>query len=134
MELIIGGAYQGKLTHAISQHSLERDEMLDLAEITEQADFSINLSRIRCVYHLESLTYHAVKSGSCPAAFDFIDNLIKSSPKVIIISREVGSGIVPMDKDERLFREFHGEILSKIAARADRVMRVFCGICTRIKG
>jgi adenosyl cobinamide kinase/adenosyl cobinamide phosphate guanylyltransferase len=51
----------------------------------------------------------------------------------IIISDEVGSGIVPNDPFEREYRERVGRILIKLAARAERVERVICGIGQRIK-
>lgn len=134
MELIIGGAYQGKLTYAASTYSIKPEEMLDLALPPENLVSIKDLSEIRCVYHLESLTYRAIKSGTCEAVLSFLNSLFESHPDIIVISREIGSGVVPMDKDDRFFREFHGKLLSKIAARADCVTRIFCGIGTKLKG
>ncbi len=61
------------------------------------------------------------------------EELVKRSPDMVIISDEVGSGIVPMDKFEREYRERLGRFLVKLADRSERVVRVFCGIGTVIK-
>ena len=52
----------------------------------------------------------------------------------VIVMDEVGSGIVPMEKADRLWREACGRCGCMIAARADRVIRLVCGIPTIIKG
>ena len=51
----------------------------------------------------------------------------------IIISDEIGCGIVPEDSEERLWREETGRCLCDIAKRCDEVWRVFCGIGIKIK-
>ena len=52
----------------------------------------------------------------------------------IVIATEVGGGVVPMDASERAWRECTGRLCCDIAAQADRVYRVYCGIATCIKG
>ena len=51
----------------------------------------------------------------------------------IVIMNDVSQGLVPMDADERAFREANGRALIKLAEAADRVYRVFLGIENRIK-
>lgn len=51
----------------------------------------------------------------------------------LVISNEIGSGIVPIDKKDRLWREQTGRMLTKIASQADEVYRVFSGIPQKIK-
>lgn len=51
----------------------------------------------------------------------------------VIIADEVGNGIVPIDESDRRWREVSGAILIEIAAEADEVYRVACGIGQRIK-
>ena len=58
---------------------------------------------------------------------------IKSRPDAVIIAQEVGSGIVPMDKFEREYRERLGRCLVNIAESSDRVIRIFCGMETVLK-
>ena len=52
----------------------------------------------------------------------------------VLIGTEVGCGIVPMDAEERAKRERRGRLQCLIAERADRVVRMCCGIPQVIKG
>lgn len=52
----------------------------------------------------------------------------------VVTSAEVGGGVVPLDPRERAARERAGRLACLLAARADAVVRVFCGIPTVIKG
>ena len=61
-----------------------------------------------------------------------IDNRQKLSDRIIIAS-DVSQGIVPMDPTERAFREMMGRTMLYLAAEADQVYRVFCGLGQQIK-
>ena len=52
----------------------------------------------------------------------------------ILIATEVGGGVVPMDANERANREAAGRLACLLAARADCVVQMFCGIPTVLKG
>ena len=54
--------------------------------------------------------------------------------KEVVIATEVGGGVVPADPEERAAREAAGRLACLLADRADRVIRVFCGIPTVLKG
>ena len=51
-----------------------------------------------------------------------------------VIATEVGGGVVPLDRAEREARERAGRLSCLLAARADTVVRVFCGIPIVLKG
>ena len=53
--------------------------------------------------------------------------------KEVVICDEVGSGIIPVEKDMRKARETVGRTAIELAKRADRVVRVICGIPQIIK-
>ena len=59
--------------------------------------------------------------------------LLLEHPDCIIISDEIGNGIVPMEHEEREYRELTGRLLCELANKADRVERIVCGIGERIK-
>nr|WP_205606416.1 bifunctional adenosylcobinamide kinase/adenosylcobinamide-phosphate guanylyltransferase [Clostridium butyricum] len=63
-----------------------------------------------------------------------IKKMIKENRKAVIISNEIGYGIVPIDKFERRYRELTGRICCEIAKESKEVHRVICGIGTIIKG
>ena len=75
MKLIIGGAYQGKLTWAVEQFGLVPDTLCDLAQGFQPGK--------RCYYHLEAFT--RAEESAAPELFP---------EDAVIISREVGSGVV----------------------------------------
>lgn len=46
----------------------------------------------------------------------------------VVIATEVGGGVVPVDAGERAAREAAGRLSCLLAQRAERVVRVFCGL------
>ena len=68
-------------------------------------------------------------------ALEQIDNIIKAATSwhVILVSNEVGGGIVPSTKIGRLFRDLQGRVNQHVAAKADQVFLVVAGIPIQIK-
>lgn len=52
----------------------------------------------------------------------------------IVTASEIGGGVVPTDAAQRLERERAGRLACMLAARAQCVVQMFCGIPTVIKG
>ena len=52
----------------------------------------------------------------------------------ILIATEVGGGVVPMDAGQRAEREAAGRLACLLAAQAECVVQLFCGIPTVLKG
>lgn len=52
----------------------------------------------------------------------------------VVIATEIGGGVVPMDAGQRTAREAAGRLACLLAARADIVVEMFCGIPTALKG
>ena len=52
----------------------------------------------------------------------------------VVICTEVGAGVVPIDPEERAFRESAGRLAVALADRAACVVRVVCGIPQVLKG
>ena len=55
-------------------------------------------------------------------------------PEIIFIINEIGCGIIPLEKSERIWREQTGRAGTVIAKNSDTVVRIICGIPTVIKG
>ena len=53
---------------------------------------------------------------------------------VQVLATEVGGGVVPMDVKQRADREAAGRLACLLAARAECVVQMFCGIPTVLKG
>ena len=65
------------------------------------------------------------------SAKTLLDPLLR---KKLVLCREVGSGVIPMDPGEREWREATGRLCCALAARADAVVRVVCGVPIALKG
>lgn len=65
---------------------------------------------------------------------DLVDALDRAACPVILVSNEVGSGIVPENRLARQFRDVMGIINQRIAACTDEVIWTVAGIPVTIKG
>jgi adenosylcobinamide kinase/adenosylcobinamide-phosphate guanylyltransferase len=63
----------------------------------------------------------------------FLDAAGQHGATVIMVTNEVGAGIVPENKLARLFRDIAGRINQTVAARADEVYLLVCGLPVKIK-
>jgi adenosylcobinamide kinase/adenosylcobinamide-phosphate guanylyltransferase len=63
----------------------------------------------------------------------FLDAAGQREATVIMVTNEVGAGIVPENKLARLFRDIAGRINQTVAARADQVYLVVCGLPVKLK-
>lgn len=66
------------------------------------------------------------------AALEALADRLATYP--VVIATEVGGGIVPVDETQRAQREAAGRLACLLAARADTVVRLFCGLPTVLKG
>ena len=64
---------------------------------------------------------------------DFIDALQRFRGDLIVVSNEVGTGIVPANAAARLFRDEHGWLNQAVAAACDEVFLVTAGLPLRLK-
>ena len=64
----------------------------------------------------------------------FEEALDRRAGSVVLVSNEVGFGIVPDNALARRFRDLQGRLNQRIAARADRVVLVVAGLPLVVKG
>ena len=64
---------------------------------------------------------------------DFLDAADKTTKTIILVTNEVGFGIVPEYKLARVFRDIAGRVNQYIANRAKEVSLVVCGIQMKVK-
>lgn len=78
-----------------------------------------------------------MESEALDTVFDHVGRLLKSleqaSCSIIIVSNEVGTGIVPENRLARLYRDAVGWTNQRIATHADRVFWMVAGIPVQIK-
>ena len=124
MDMIIGGAYQGKLDYA-KEHFNVKDIFTcrdDLAEL----DFSKD-----AIDHLEDFALACVRNGV--EAKDYLQSHRQELNDKVIICTDISQGIVPMEPELRALREMTGRAMIYLAKEAETVTRVFCGLGQRIK-
>jgi adenosylcobinamide kinase/adenosylcobinamide-phosphate guanylyltransferase len=64
---------------------------------------------------------------------EFLDEAVLRQTPVIMVTNEVGFGIVPEHKMARIFRDIAGRVNQYLASRADEVYLVVCGLPVMIK-
>lgn len=57
----------------------------------------------------------------------------QNSQSMVIVSDEVGLGVVPATKQTRILRDLYGEVNQLIAKKADDVYFVISGLVQKIK-
>ena len=126
MVLIYAGAYQGKLDFARKNFEIKEEDICYCNSDMESIDFGKKV-----IYGLEKFIYGYEKRGQ--SADEYIRAQLPLMNDKIIICEDISRGLVPMDKLERAWRETNGRVVNAVAAEADEVYTVFCGIESRIK-
>ncbi|MFP3152890.1 bifunctional adenosylcobinamide kinase/adenosylcobinamide-phosphate guanylyltransferase [Lachnospiraceae bacterium ZAX-1] len=114
MILIIGAAASGKR------------EYVRALGYTDADMANAILDKRPVIYNLQDFIYQS----------PFLDSNILLSmllKKEVVICNEVGSGIIPLEHAQRELRETTGRMCILLAKRAERVIRLICGIPTVIK-
>lgn len=124
MEMIIGGAYQGKEQYAKKTYP---DRNFLYGELISMEE----LFQAEGVIGLHAFIRKEMKNNVDLSTL--AEELIKKNPKVILVSDEIGYGVVPIDAFDRAYREQVGRICTKLAAYSKKVTRVALGIGTVIK-
>lgn len=124
MMLIIGGAYEGKTEYA---------KAVGISDICdgETAGFE-EIKKHKCVKNYQMLVKRQLEAGLDP--LNEAKKLFDKCPDIVIISTEIGCGIVPIEKSERIWREIVGKVCCFLAAKSEKVIRISCGIASVIKG
>ena len=122
--IIMGGAFQGKTQYAT--------KIYPGLELTD--GFNCPLDEIEncvAVNKFHSFTRRwLLEERTKEALLTMLEN---NRNLQLLISDEIGYGLVPIDDFEREYREFHGRVMTELAEKADCVERVVCGIPQRIK-
>jgi len=124
MHLIIGGAYQGKVTFAKEHYKLTEHEICCCTQ--DYIDFSKP-----CLAQIEEFTYGCVRRGQNPVTV--FQTHQKEWADCILICNDIFCGVVPMGADMRRWREITGELCQYLSKEADKVSRIFCGLEQRLK-
>ena len=131
MIFVIGGVHQGKLDYTLKLTKFNNEDVIDCLNIGSLKIDEVLTDNRPVVYNFNILIKELLKLyDNEDVVKEKINSMLKNNRKSVIISNEIGYGIVPIDKFERRYRE----LCCQVAKESEEVHRVICGIGTVIKG
>jgi adenosylcobinamide kinase/adenosylcobinamide-phosphate guanylyltransferase len=120
----------------------------DLAALIRRESANYGVILLECVTTMLTNLLFDEAGDSAPETLDFalieaalnrqVDELLiacgESQCQVVIVTNELGLGIVPENRLARHFRDIAGRVNQRLAAQADEVHFVVSGIDMKIKG
>lgn len=153
MEVYFGGAFQGKLEYVLEKKGCLKvadGAGCSLKDIKEAQVLNHLHLYIKRLINKEGAAYNTTVDDTITAddtimadttaktmsAAEIINDIYEANPDIILICDEVGGGIVPLKKEDRIYREAVGRALCCAVKKSDRVERVMCGIgqCLKCDG
>lgn len=127
MKMIIGGAYQGKRAYAETTYQIMA--WADGACCTQEELFSC-----QGVVNFHLYLRRLLEEGKEQYVREqLVEELYAKNRELVLVTNELGYGIVPVDPFDRTWRELTGRICTELASRAEEVIRIVCGIPTLLK-
>lgn len=163
MEVYFGGAFQGKLEYVLkkkgclkvadgagcSLKDIKEAQVLNhlhlyIKRLTYKEGAAYNTTVDDTITTDDTITVDTTADDTITAnttaktmsAAEIINDIYEANPDIILICDEVGGGIVPLKKEDRIYRETVGRALCCAVKKSDRVERVMCGIgqCLKCDG
>lgn len=125
MRLVMGGKYQGKLAWLMEELGAGPQQV---AHANAKGEVPEGCSILAGLQDWVRLLLH---EGKDPQRW--MEELLAQREDLAITCDEIGCGVVPLQPEERRWREETGRLCCWIAQRAVRVDRVFCGLAETIK-
>jgi adenosylcobinamide kinase/adenosylcobinamide-phosphate guanylyltransferase len=113
--------------------TVEADRDLDVLIAQESQTADVLLVDCLTVYCGRLITSSRVGPAQRRHLDAVVSAIAAARSSVILVSNEVGSGVVPAYKSGRLYRDLLGELNQQVARVADRVLLVVAGIPISIK-
>lgn len=140
--LATGEARDPEMAERIARHRETRDSDWDTAEVPLEvaAWIATNGRRYKTILldcltlWLSNLLEGGVQPNDVPKhVVDLLAALRASGARVVLVSNELGMGLVPMEPESRRFRDLAGRVNQLVAAAVDEVVLVVAGVPLRVK-
>ena len=125
MIMIIGGRFQGKTSYALSL-GIKNEDIRSGSELSLEVPCNMV-----CISDFQLFIKKVCENGLDPR--EKTAELLEKNPRIVIISSEIGNGVIPIEKNDRIWRESVGRACCFLASKAEKVIRMVCGIPTIIK-
>ena len=124
MVFVIGGAYQGKLDYVAENYPGRSVYQCSI----DDPDIDLSASVINSIHFL---SLAQLRKDIDPLVY--LSDIMPMLREKIIICDDISCGVVPIESEARKWRENVGRSMTMLSKNADEVIRVFCGIGSRIK-
>ena len=135
MQVILGGAYNGKRQYVHEQLANVANEHLHIfeGEIPEQL---FTTEDYVVIGGFEKIVEPLLHKEELQVAAELYTKLRKLSDttNLICICTDMSRGIVPLDKKERQLRDTCGRLYQQFCANSETVVRIWYGIPQQLKG
>ena len=135
-------ALDGEMEERIARHQKERgpewitvEEPLGLLTVLREKGQTEGVLLVDCLtlWICNLLMQEETRDSILKRLEGFLSECARSPISLIIITNEVGAGIVPENKLSRDFRDIAGEVNQRVASAFDQVVHMVSGIPTVIK-
>ena len=126
MQLILGGAFQGKKEYVTEHLGISKEQIVDGKTASYEAIFTCV-----CMDHFHAWVRARLLEGKNLDGLE--EELMEKNPELLLITNELGYGVVPVEAFDRMYRETTGRVCTRLAAKSSCVVRVVCGIGTVLK-
>ena len=138
-----GRPSDAEMRKKIGRHQQERptawrtiEAPLDVDKIIRRESQNSDVVLVDCLtFYVANLMDAKRSSKGDPKEFTqaLCDAIQGSRASVLVVSNEVGSGVVPAYRSGRIYRDCLGQMNQKIAAIADRVVLMIAGVPVIVK-
>jgi len=126
MILIFGGKYQGKLDYAMDRFGLTESDAFRCRE-----DETVMPTKRKLIYELDKWVLALVRAEVDIA--QAVRRFIAANTEAVVICNDISCGIVPADPAAREWREAMGQAMAELSRGSSEVVRLYCGIPTRLR-
>lgn len=126
MKLILGGYANDRTAYAMQNYQLTESDCFDAA-----AEPLARWNGQRLILHAEQLVNPWLEQGKEPCTE--ILPWLERWQNAVLITQEVGCGLVPVTPQQRQLREAVGHFNRLLAECAETVERVCCGLGMQLK-
>lgn len=128
-------AVDEEMRNKIHRHQQERpkqwrtvEEPLDLARVFDECAQQFKILLVDCLTLFVANVLEADPEMVNARIDGLVEALRKVPTSVVLVSNEVGSGVVPPYPSGRQFRDLLGEVNQKVASVADKVVLMVAGL------